>query len=118
MQDLGPHPRQLVFTTWCICHQYHLIVKNMLQVLDDHVTWSGEWGGTKYFSGLATWANVWRGVGTIKKVRDTCAKLFGETTSQNICGRMPGRVLRGRWGSIDEFERLVADGAGQWKHRP
>ena len=63
----------------------------------------------KYFSGLATIANVWKSTGIPDKLKTFLDSLpdAGSEVSLWVCARLPGRVLRGRWGSIDEVEELI-----------
>ena len=87
---------------WCTFHQLHLIVKCVLQVLDNF-----EWGAdvgplpSKYFGGVATISNVWRSVAIGKNIRRLAASHKYDCPTLD---KIPGRVFRGRWGSIDSVE--------------
>ena len=101
-----------ILSVFCFLHQYHLIVKQVLTVLDG---WSwAEWGvydvPCTYFSGVATVANTWKSPGMPRKVRDTCAREFGETVSLKLCARVPGRCIKGRWGSVESCENIIHNG--------
>ena len=60
------------------------------------------------FSTLATIANVWRGVGIQAKLVHAAGVLFDKQLGvPDLFIVLPGRCLRGRWGSVDEVEALV-----------
>ena len=64
----------------------------------------------KYVNAVATVANVWRSTGIPDKLK-ACLKSMpdaGDGIANWVCERLPGRVLRGRWGSIDEVEELIS----------
>ena len=52
----------MIWVVWCRFHQYHLIVRSMLVVLDSF-TWSNQPYGASYFAGLCTICNTWREAG-------------------------------------------------------
>ena len=77
---------------------------------DDDLDLSGQCATSfKYFSGLATIVNMWRSSGVPDKLKTFLDSLpdAGSEVSLWVCARLPGRVLRGRWGSIDEVEELI-----------
>ena len=55
-------PNVMCWFIYCFLHQYHLIVKTVLQILDDF-EWDEPDYQSKYFSGIATVANTWRSPG-------------------------------------------------------
>ena len=59
----------------------------------------------KYFSCLATIANVWRGPGVRGKLM-RAAEPFGDAVVA-LFEKTPPRCLRGRWGSVDDVEAAV-----------
>ena len=64
----------------------------------------------KYVSAVATVANVWRSTGIPDKLK-ACLQSrpdAGDGIATWVCERVPGRVLRGRWGSINEVEELIS----------
>ena len=45
-----------------------------------------------------------------RKVRDICAHEFGDAVSFKLCARVPGRCIRGRWGSVESVESIIHNG--------
>jgi hypothetical protein len=88
-------PRVLFVVVWCFFHQYHLIVKNLLLVLD-RWSWTGAEYSTPYFNGLATIANCWRSPGHPTKIYDTACSMFGAPVANSTAKKMPPRAVRGR----------------------
>eukprot|EP00927_Polykrikos_kofoidii_P002667 TRINITY_DN11067_c0_g1_i1.p1 TRINITY_DN11067_c0_g1~~TRINITY_DN11067_c0_g1_i1.p1 ORF type:complete len:1330 (-),score=171.22 TRINITY_DN11067_c0_g1_i1:47-4036(-) len=109
--DIEPTPRLVTLTVWCVMHQYHLIVRSVLDVMDDH-PWCDGWG-VRYVNGMATLSNVWRSPGNLRKIRETAASLT-LMGAHDCCRTTPGRVIKGRWGSIDEFETYYIKGLPLW----
>ena len=64
-----------------------------------------------YFGAVATISNVWRTSGMPVRVKSSCSALFGDEVVAQRCSKLPGRVLRGRWGSIDEVEAIIDKGS-------
>ena len=58
-----------------------------------------------YILKLATTANTWRTSGAAWKIRAEWNRLFGAASSQDKCGSLPPRALKGRWGYIDRCEK-------------
>ena len=58
------HDRIMFVVTWCVFHQYHLIIKSLLAILDKFV-WSPPSSKfpTSYFSGVSAISNSWRAAG-------------------------------------------------------
>ena len=94
---------------WCFFHQYHLIVKAMISVLDSF-TFSERDFDSSYFSAVATIANTWRTPGNPRKILDAACQQFGDSAGVQHAKRFPGRAKRGRWGSIDSVEELLDSG--------
>ena len=100
-------PWLVVIVIWCFFHQYHLAIKGALAILDGF-SWPSIGGDelqTKYFSALATITNVWRGVGIQRKMIALAVELYDDSVAA-LFEKLPGRCLRGRWGSVDEVEGL------------
>jgi hypothetical protein len=93
---------------FCFMHQYHLLVKSLLYVLDNHLPWSRvEYAfRVKYVSTVATIGNCWRGVGIGTKYKKVSVRLFGDSAAACFACT-PGRCLRNRWGSIDSVEGIL-----------
>ena len=97
----------LYFDLNCCIHQYHLIVKEQL-VLVDRFLQSVEQvfkGGhpTKYFASIAKISHYWRE--RVSPFVDTWEKMFGCTADVNY-RRYPLQVVAGRWGSVDSAEEF------------
>ena len=114
---------------WCTFHQYHLIIKDVIGLLDnfqvriDDLIEVEEAGAEalalqtkeareasagmpgKYFSLVASVCNVWRSAGVPKRIRDVAFNTC--KSSAKAFARIPGRPLRGRWGCLDEIEGLL-----------
>ena len=57
---------------------------------------------------IATSANVWRSTGHPKKIKTAATRLWNPTVVSDFFTKIPGRVLRGRWGSIDAIEKIMS----------
>ncbi len=115
-----------VTASFCFAHQTHLIVKALLDVLDNH-TWTippdpnndepqhdqevGPHGvaglKTKYFASVATVANVWRAPGAPSQIRRAAVGEYNDQINYDYFKIMPGRPLRGRWEAIDSVEKIL-----------
>ncbi|CAK0874677.1 unnamed protein product [Prorocentrum cordatum] len=91
----------------CIFHGVHLICKDVLRYLESDLDEALQ-HSQKYVSALATVSNVWRSTGIASAIRQ-CADNSDEIPSviKAAFKRKPGRVLRGRWGSVDDIESLL-----------
>ena len=109
--SLKDHIRVLLVLTWCIFHQYHLIIKSLLVILDRFV-WSPPSSPfpTTYFAGVSAISSSWRAAGVPRKIYFAGADAFGDVAAARCCKKIPGRVLKERWGSIDSVEALIDDG--------
>ena len=96
--------------TFCLMHQVQLAIKAMLGFLDAW-TWDGLRLPSKYFTSVASVSHAWRSPGISSKLRVSAAQLFDECISKTIFGKCPGRCLRGRWGSIQDVEQIIAGAA-------
>eukprot|EP00959_Pyramimonas_sp_CCMP1952_P100233 2096159-Pyramimonas_sp.AAC.1 len=63
-----------------------------------------------YFSCTATLANVWRSCGMPAKVFQAAKELSGVETATRLFRNLPGRCLRGRWGSVGSVEEKILQG--------
>ena len=79
---------------FCVSHQLALITKYQ----SDRAMY--------YIRKLATITNTWRTSGTAWNIRAEWKRLFGAASSQDKCGRLPQRALKGRWGYIDNCEEF------------
>eukprot|EP00969_Alexandrium_andersonii_P289266 12785723-Alexandrium_andersonii.AAC.1 len=86
------------------------MVKSLLAKLDAW-TWPEDLGWqVKYYSAVATTANVWRSTGIRGKLEAAAAKEFGDFVASCHFQKLPGKPLRGRWGSIDQIELKLKEG--------
>ena len=102
-QDLTSVVNVMFWIVWCFSHGCHLGVKCVLKVLDN---W--QWGSDsnvepqqKYFSSVATICNVWRSAGAARKIQVEIERVYNPAIARHVAKKIPGRCLRGRWGSID-----------------
>jgi len=103
-------PTIFVMYSWIFCfmHQGHLLCKNIITVLD---RWS--WDGDEdrlpcpYYTGVSSISGLWRRAGHPAKILNAACELFSQVVSERYFSRVPGRVLRGRWLSIEEAEQLI-----------
>jgi len=103
LNDVG---NVLYFDSNCSIHQYHLIVKDQLQMVDAFLNsltpvFSDHPG--KYFASVAKIANYWRE--RVGSFIDVWESMFGVTADVNY-RRYPLQVVAGRWGSIDAAEEF------------
>ncbi len=54
---------------------------------------------------------MWGGTGKATKDRDEAASVVSETGAAKLFTKIPGRPLKGRWGSIDSIEGIVGAAA-------
>ena len=105
-------PWLMLVCAWCRFHIYHCIVKLILCALDLWVWDLGElpveiqeaWAlPTKYFSATATIGNTCRDTGMPRKIKAKAVSLWPNDPDYTIVEKefstVPGRCLRGRWGS-------------------
>ena len=114
---LADVPHILYLDGNCLMHQYHLIVKESLVLIDsflqsllrepsfDASSCRGGVGFSKYFASNAKIANYWR-----ERVDEFIKKYEaiheGAAKSGVQYRRYPLRVVGGRWGSIDQAEHF------------
>lgn len=92
---------------WCICHQLHLIVKQVLATLEAF-EWDGDAAiGFKYFNGVSAVAGVWRSTGIATRLHNKAAKLYDDSVALAHFKKIPGRPLKGRWGAVDSIELII-----------
>eukprot|EP00959_Pyramimonas_sp_CCMP1952_P159015 3325350-Pyramimonas_sp.AAC.1 len=104
----SPKPYFIVWVTWCFMHSAHLICKSVIATLDGW-EWgeATEWNGPKYFSSIATVINTWRSPLMPKKLKRAVQHLLPPSQVGSCFRRLPGRALRGRWGSCDSGEEII-----------
>lgn len=106
----GGLPNMISLIVWCFFHQYHLAAKGVLSIVDGcKLNFTSGLSELKlsYFAAVATVVNVWRSPGNFTRVYNMASRLYGDVVADKFFNIMPGRPLRGRWGSIDELERLL-----------
>ncbi len=102
---------------FCYLHQCHLVIWDLLTVVESFdCGLLGSDSGRQYWSTVATFANVWRSVGMPKKIKAAAVAHFSDV--ENRGGQpigpltasyrtIPGRPLRGRWGTIGSIESHI-----------
>ncbi|CAK0876362.1 unnamed protein product, partial [Prorocentrum cordatum] len=108
-RDLATQPLIMVMGIFCYMHQVHIAVKGALELLD---AW--DWqaphtleGKSRYVGRVATISNVWRATGGMKKIMAAAESECDDGVARAYFSKMPGRVLKGRWGSIDSVEKML-----------
>ena len=93
----------------CFMHQHHLIIAALLVTID-HWDFGPEFEqrtlNPLYFSAVATISNTWRSAGLPHKLYTAAIDIAGALAASRYFKKIPGRALRGRWGSIDAVEAL------------
>ena len=92
---------------FCLFHQLHLIVKGMLDVLDDWCWPAPHNPPSKYFPAVATVANVWRSTGNGAKILMAAKASFNDEVADMYFTKLPGKPLRGRWVSFLGKSRAI-----------
>ncbi|CAK0805617.1 unnamed protein product, partial [Prorocentrum cordatum] len=108
-EDLRGAPDRVMFSAvFCFMHQLHLIVKDLLDRTEGF-----DWGplkeGKRYWGTVATVANVWRSCGAPTRIHQAAVDIPGGGihVAHEFFGKIPGRPLRGRWGSVAGAEKLI-----------
>ena len=96
-------PSKVMFQ-FCLMHIVQLIAQLSLGRLDKLS--KGTSFGKLYFSQLAKLSNSWRSPGTHVRMQKVVNERF-PTLVKVLASSIPGRCLRGRWGSVDEVEDRV-----------
>ena len=99
----------MMITVWCFFHQYQLVVKRLLADLNAWTWLDRHWGETAHTTGVAAISNAWRSSGNHCKIVACGARLYGPAVAQRYSSKIPGRVLVGRWGSIDSVESVLTE---------
>ena len=98
-------PLILLFRTWCMRHQAHLMSKKTLANLSHG----------NYWNSLAKVINTWRGSGNSLKLFKAYAARFGLERAEQVAKTPPPRPLAGRWGAADKSEeRLLLCGRAEF----
>ena len=110
----------MTLVSWCLLHQMHLIVRQVLDFID-YFEWDEFWDGE---AELQSWnylpnysvivsgvSSAWRCPGSVRKLAKVGRELLTTEVWKTIGDKIPGRVVRGRWGSIDAVERIIAKGS-------
>jgi hypothetical protein len=88
----------------CGFHQYQIIVKGGLQLIDDWLATHRQ--DFRYFGALAMLLHVWRDL--VGLVFTTACTIFGAAVALVWFKSLPPKCVSGRWGSIDSAEKRVA----------
>ncbi|CAK0813601.1 unnamed protein product, partial [Prorocentrum cordatum] len=105
--ELSACPSVMYIAVFCVLHQTHLVVKDLLSSLEQW-QWGPVGGDKKYWGTVATVANVWRSCGMPAKIMDAArAECPSEDIARQLFKRLPGKPLRGRWGSIAAIEDVI-----------
>ena len=100
-EEANRDPTVLVSRMWCLDHVGHLIVGHLLS----KTMW--------YWSGLATFCNIWRATGNARVIQQTWRHLFGDTAFCTAAfKRLPPRPLKGRWSAVINLEKWLVDAGG------
>ena len=105
--EASKRPDVFLLDVDCWKHAAHLIVKSGLNSCDEFLKDQGRpW---RYFATMAKTANLWRA--NVKAVFTAFTKdaEYGAQGAMAHAKRVPGRVIAGRWGSIEEFEQLLVN---------
>ena len=97
VRTLLTHPgfeNQLAFMNSCGKHQYLLIAKSSLELLDSRLKHLPL--PMKHYSSLATLTHTWRG--HLAKIRKTAWSL--SVSNEKILFRLPPLAIAGRWASV------------------
>ena len=84
-----------VFRCWCIEHGMHLEVQDTLKLTPG------------YFAIIAKLVNCWRAGTTARTFYKRYAENHGDAQARTVVGKLPGRPLRIRWGSIHTSEAYL-----------
>ena len=90
----------MLFSLQCLKHQYHLIARGQLTLLDQALRMMGK--KMKWFTSIATLGHTWRG--HLKKLRDAWVQMHhGDACFNNkhILFKIPPLAVAGRWASVD-----------------
>jgi hypothetical protein len=87
----------MIVVVWCFTHQYHIIVKNMLLILNSWTWTEAASPASPYFAGLATVSNCWRSPGHPIKIYEKTCQLFGDPAGLEFAKKLPSKAVRGRW---------------------
>ena len=100
-------PQIFIWVSFCIFHQCHLIVKYLLKTLENF-EWPEKYALPKgYFSMLGTLANTWRSTGNPTKIQNAASSVHDDSVMLKFFKNIPGRALKGRWGSIESIEKII-----------
>eukprot|EP00959_Pyramimonas_sp_CCMP1952_P267876 5600752-Pyramimonas_sp.AAC.1 len=106
--ELAACPNMMFIAVFCFLHQVHLVVKDLLTLLEQW-QWGGLFAEKKYWSTVATVANVWRSVGMPAKIVDAAyTECQDDNLARRLFKKLPGKPLRGRWGSVAAIEEVVS----------
>ncbi|CAJ1440642.1 unnamed protein product [Effrenium voratum] len=83
----------------CLKHQYHLVARGQLQLIDQILKKAGK--KYKYFSSLATLGHSWRG--HLAKLRKSWST-HSNPHNEYILFKVPPLAVAGRWASVDSAE--------------
>lgn len=87
------HPCVLMFWTWCVMHQLHLIVKRQLGRFPN------------YWSSVAKSSNTWRASGHAKRLHRTWKKEY-PLDADRVASTILPQPVQGRWGVVTLVENF------------
>ena len=95
--DIAGDLQCLYFRNWCILHQLQLVTKKQLEQLASH------------FSEVATLVNLWRSIHNAIRIWRTWCEEFGRVRADQVCKKIPGKAISGRWGAVHASEKYLLD---------
>ena len=116
---IGDCSRVMMGVVWCFLHQSHIVVRSVLDHIDAF-EWDEFWGSEAelevwnslpfYTTAVSNISSAWRAPGSVRKLTSAGSETFHSEVRSRIGGTIPGRVVRGRWGSIDSVEKIISEG--------
>jgi hypothetical protein len=108
--NVAAFPLLFIGIVWCFFHQWNLIIKSMLDLIDGFEWSDGFRFKVSYTAGLGTITNTWRSPGNPLKVYGEACKRFGPEAGRLYAKKVPGRFVKQRWGSADALELRLDQG--------
>ncbi|CAK0864335.1 unnamed protein product, partial [Prorocentrum cordatum] len=100
----GPLANVVYLDANCLEHQYHLVCKGGLDLIDEELKVAKKkW---TYYTSLCKITNTWRDLA--KAVYSTWKDRFGSKSVTEFAGRLPPKCVAGRWGSVFAVETMYA----------
>ena len=102
-------PFVFVLVIWCFLHQMHLIVKSVLDILENWEWPSPHTLHTTFFSGVKVFANTWRSHGQPTRIYETACTCCGTAVAEQHFRKIPGAPMHARWGAVDSVEKVISN---------